>query len=135
MADPLSIAASVLTVVTAAIQTTKSLHETVQSYKDRDKTLRRLLDELDDLMNILRSLRQVADADATVLELLKRPVERCGEVCGQFEETMKRFGGKSKMPLKDWAKMEFMSGDINGFIDTIAGYKSTIAVGLGTITM
>ncbi|PKX89425.1 uncharacterized protein P174DRAFT_425346 [Aspergillus novofumigatus IBT 16806] len=31
--------------------------------------------------------------------------------------------------------MEFMRGDINEFIDNIAGYKSTISVGLGTITM
>ncbi|OJJ67275.1 hypothetical protein ASPBRDRAFT_59258 [Aspergillus brasiliensis CBS 101740] len=31
--------------------------------------------------------------------------------------------------------MEFMRGDISEFIDTIAGYKSTISVGLGTITM
>lgn len=128
MADP-------LTVITAAIQTSTSLYETVQRYKDRDKTLHRLLDELGDLVNILRSLHEVADADATVLGLLKRPIDRCNEVCRQFEETMKTFSGKSKMALKDWAKMEFMSGNTNGFIDTIAGYKSTIAVGLGTITM
>ncbi|KAL4748990.1 hypothetical protein BDW72DRAFT_142607 [Aspergillus terricola var. indicus] len=31
--------------------------------------------------------------------------------------------------------MEFMKGDINEFIDNIAGYKSTINVGLGTITI
>ncbi|KAK3669241.1 hypothetical protein LTR78_010876 [Recurvomyces mirabilis] len=31
--------------------------------------------------------------------------------------------------------MEFMRGDINEFIETIAGYKSTISVGLGTIAM
>jgi hypothetical protein len=31
--------------------------------------------------------------------------------------------------------MEFMRGDINDFIDNISGYKSTISIGLGTITM
>ncbi|ETS77173.1 hypothetical protein PFICI_11047 [Pestalotiopsis fici W106-1] len=31
--------------------------------------------------------------------------------------------------------MEFMSSDINGFMDALAGYKATITVGLGTITM
>ena len=124
-----------LTVVTAAIQTSTSLYKTVQRYKDRNKTLQRLLDELGDLVNILQSLCEVANADATALGLLKRPIDRCSEVCRQFEETMMTFGGKSKMALKDWAKMEFMSGDINSFIDTIAGYKSTITVGLGTITM
>jgi DNA repair ATPase RecN len=135
MADLLSTGASVLTVVTAAIQTSTSLYETVQRYKGRDKTLQRLQDELGDLANILQSLHEVVDADATVLCLLQRPIDRCGEVCREFEQTMKAFGGKSKMAFKDWAKMEFMSGDINSFIDAIAGYKSTIAVGLGTITM
>ena len=37
--------------------------------------------------------------------------------------------------MRDWAKLEFMRGDINEFIDTISGYKSTIAVGLGIITL
>ncbi|XMA20276.1 hypothetical protein WAI453_013067 [Rhynchosporium graminicola] len=37
--------------------------------------------------------------------------------------------------LKDWAKMEFMRGDINEFIDTLADYKSIIIIGLGTINM
>ncbi|KAL4766769.1 hypothetical protein BDW60DRAFT_212622 [Aspergillus nidulans var. acristatus] len=31
--------------------------------------------------------------------------------------------------------MKFMAGDINEFIDTLAGYKSTISIGLCTITM
>ncbi|KAJ5982788.1 hypothetical protein N7451_012888 [Penicillium sp. IBT 35674x] len=31
--------------------------------------------------------------------------------------------------------MEFMRGDIHEFIDTISGYKSTISVGLGTLTI
>ena len=53
----------------------------------------------------------------------------------EFEEAMKRFSGKSKTGLRDWTRMEFMRGDINTFIDTLGGYKSTIAIGLGTITM
>ena len=48
---------------------------------------------------------------------------------------MKEFRGKSKTSLLDWAKLEFMRGDINEFIDTIAGYKATISVGLGVVTM
>ncbi|KAL1598066.1 hypothetical protein SLS59_007076 [Nothophoma quercina] len=48
---------------------------------------------------------------------------------------MKSFNQKTKAGFRDWAKLEFMRGDINEFIDTISGYKSTIAVGLGTITI
>lgn len=133
--DPLSITASVLAVVTAAVKSAKSLYETVNRYKGRDKTLRRLQDELGHLTTILDSLTQVTHADASMLALLQGPIERCAQVCGEFELSMEVFNGKSKTGLRDWAKMEFMRGDINEFIDTVAGYKSTISVGIGTITM
>jgi len=135
MTDPLSITASLLAVTTAAVQSTKSLFETIKRFNDRNKTLRRLQDELVDLTNILDSLAQVTHAEQSMLTLLQGPVERCSQVCREFERSMEAFSGKTKTGFRDWTKMEFMRGDINEFIDTIAGYKSTISVGLGTITM
>ena len=135
MADPLSITASVLAVVTAAVQTTKSLNDALQRYKSRDKTLRRLQDELKDLTNILEALEAVSNLEIPMLSLLKGPVDRCSQLCREFERSMGEFGRKSETGFRDWAKMEFMRGSINEFIDTLAGYKSTISVGLGTITM
>ena len=135
MADPLSITASVLAVLTAAIQSTNSLCATVKRYKDRDKTLNRLQQELEDLIAVLGSLKDAANSDKTVSALLQRPVNRCGQVCREFEAAMEKFGGKKKTGLRDWTKMEFMRGDIHDFMDSLASYKSTIMVGLGTITM
>ncbi len=135
MADPLSITASVLAVVTAAIQSTKSLSATVKRYKDRDKTLGRLQDELEDLTAVLSSLTEAADSDKSMSTLLKGPVGRCSQVCREFEGAMEQFRGKTKTGLRDWTKMEFMRGNIHDFMDTLASYKSTIMVGLGTITM
>ncbi|KAJ5452462.1 hypothetical protein N7445_000645 [Penicillium cf. griseofulvum] len=135
MADPLSITASVLAVITAAVQSTKSLCETVKRFKDRNKTLRRLQDELEDLTRILDSLMHVINAEASILALLKGPIDRCSQVCREFEQSMQVFNKKSKTGFRDWTKMEFMRGDINEFIEVIAGYKSTISVALGTITM
>ena len=133
--DPLSITASVLAVITAAAQSTRSLCETVKRFKDRNKTLRRLQDELEDLAKILDSLIQAANTEASVLALLQGPIDQCSQVCREFEQSMKVFSGKSKTGFRDWTRMEFMRGDINEFIDKIAGYKATISVGLGTITM
>jgi hypothetical protein len=135
MADPLSITASLLAVITAAVQSTRSLYDTVQRFRDRNKTLRRLEDELGDLTNILDSLTQGVGAEESMLTLLQGPIERCSQVCREFERSMEVFSGRSKPGFRDWTKMEFMRGDINEFIDTIAGYKSTISVGVGTITM
>lgn len=135
MADPLNVAASLLTVLTTAIKTTKSLLEAVRRYKERNKTLGRLCDELEDLINILENLEKACQSDSPTLDLLGRPIRRCSQLCSEFETTMNEFAAKSKVGFRDWAKMEFMRGDINEFMDTLTGYKSTISVGLGTIIM
>ncbi|KAK0732107.1 hypothetical protein B0H67DRAFT_566689 [Lasiosphaeris hirsuta] len=135
MADPLSVGVSVLAIVTAAIKSVKSLAATTERYKKRDKTLIRLHHELEDVVNVLDSLKEVIDYDATILAVLKGPVDRCGQVCHEFEKAMVKFSGNSKTGLRDWAKMEFARDDINGFMDALSSYKATILVGLGTITM
>jgi hypothetical protein len=133
--DPLSISASILTLITATITSVQSLHDTVKRYKGRDKTLGRLQDGLLDLMTILNTLEAASDGKSPIWALLKGPISRCAQVCDEFKDAMKIFDGKSKTGLKDWTKLEFMRGDINEFIDTLADYKSTITIGLGTITM
>jgi hypothetical protein len=136
MADPLSITASALAVITAAVQSTKSLYDAASRYRGRDKTLGRLQDELQDLAKILDALKQVVDAEASMLELLHGPIDRSSIMCHEFEQSMESFWRKSKTGIRgDWTKMEFIRGDINEFIDTISGYKSTISVGLATINM
>lgn len=134
--DPLSITASALAVITAAAQTTIVLCETVKRYKERDKTLGRLQGELEDLNNILTSLEAAVNVlDASMWTLLEGPVNRCGNMCSEFEAAMQKFSAKPKTGLRDWAKMEFMRGNISAFIDNLAGYKATISIALGTITM
>ncbi|KAJ6437976.1 14-3-3-like protein [Purpureocillium lavendulum] len=144
MADPLSILASLLGVATAAVQSTRSLKEAAGRYKTRDATLRRLLNEVGDVENILTALEQLLqaatsqpalDVDMSMAELLQGPIERCSEICAKFERAMGHFSNKSKLDFLDWTKMEFMRGDINQFMDTVAGYKATISVGLGVLTM
>ncbi|GJD04113.1 hypothetical protein ColKHC_12938 [Colletotrichum higginsianum] len=136
MADPLSITASVLAVATAAFVSTKTLIDTVNRFKGRDKTLQRLQDELEDLLKILEMLQGISQCELSILALLEGPVRRCSELCLNFDKSMKDFTGKAtKTGFRDWAKLEFRRGDINEFIDTVSGYKSTISVGLGAINL
>ncbi|KAF3482190.1 uncharacterized protein GIQ15_04949 [Arthroderma uncinatum] len=135
MADPLSITASIVGITAVALKATKSLYEMVKRYKCRDTSLRRLQNELEDFTNILNSLIEMSDAEPSVLKLLEGPIERCSQVCSEFEQSMEEFARKPKIGILDWTKMEFKKGDINEFIDTIGGYKLTISVGLGIITL
>ena len=135
MADPLSVPTLVLAVATAAIVSVRSLCDTVKSFQNRDKTLRRLQAKLSGLLTILESLERVVTTDVSVPPLLESPIERCTDICKEFEQSMKKFNEKSKSRLLDWTKLESMGGDINEFIDTIESYESTIVVGLGTINL
>ncbi|PKX88608.1 uncharacterized protein P174DRAFT_446454 [Aspergillus novofumigatus IBT 16806] len=134
-ADPLSIATSLLSVTSATIQTTKSLYDTVQQFNNQNKSLHRLQDELEELTNILFALTEVTNAETSMSALLQAPIHQYSQICREFEQSLKAFSGKSKTGSRDWAKMEFMRGDINKFIHTIAAYKLTISVALGTFTM
>lgn len=119
-------------VTTAAIQVTKSLCEAVKRFNDRHKTLRRLQDGLHDLLAILKSLEEVADTKSSILDLLRGPISRCSQECREFEQSLEGFSQNPEGSFRDWAKMEFKRGDINEFIENIAGYKATISIGLGT---
>jgi hypothetical protein len=134
MADPLSVAASVIAAVAPAVKATNSLYKTIKRF-GRDNTLRRLQYELEDLMNILDSLTQVMNAETLVTKLLQGPINQCTQICSEFEQSIKAFDVKSKTGFQDWTKMEFMRGNVREFIDTIAGYKATIAISLGTVIM
>ena len=135
MSYPSSIIVKPPSIFTTAVKTTRSLYETVKRLKDRNKTLHRLQDEIGDLANVLVSLEQAINAEEPMFIPLQVPVKRCSQVCYEFERSMVAFSGNSKTRFRDWAKMEFMRGDINEFIDTVAGYKLTISIGLGTITL
>lgn len=53
-----------------------------------------------------------------MLTPLLHPIERCSQVCREFEQSMAAFDGESRMGLRDWTKMELMRGNISGFIET-----------------
>ncbi|EXL40792.1 hypothetical protein FOCG_16736 [Fusarium oxysporum f. sp. radicis-lycopersici 26381] len=133
--DPGSITGIGLAIVPLAVQSIKSLKDTVTRYKGRDKTLARLHHVLEDLDNILEVLERAVDSEASTRALLEGPVSRSNILCRDFETAMQAFGGTSRMGFRDWARMEFMTGDINEFMDRLEGYKATISVGLGIIIM
>lgn len=143
-ADPLGVLASLLVVATAGVQSTQSLKTAVKRYKTRDTTLRRLLNEIGDAENILCALEQllktntlhpIRETGSSIAVLLHGPIKRYSKICIDFKGAMEQFSSKSKTNFVDWTKMEFIRGDINQFIDTVTGYKATILVGFGVLTM
>ena len=71
MVDLLPLTVSVLTSITDAIESTKSLYETVEHFRVhfRDRVLRRLQDELRGLCHLLTSLTRLTNAETSSVDL------------------------------------------------------------------
>ena len=138
MADPLSTASGLLTLVAFAFQSSQSLYKAVASFQSNQRIVRELREELEALEGVLASLREtVTDTDAD-LTALRLPLLRCGKACCDFEAVIVKctaHSGGPRTSFRDWAKFKYMGDDIVGFKNMLAGYKSTIIVALGDANM
>lgn len=138
MADPLTISTALITIVTAAVQSSQALYGTVQSFKNHQRVIQQLREELEALGGALQSLHEAVQRDDTTLDPLKLPLLRCRQACIDFEEIMVKcsaHSGKSRTSFRDWARMRYMDSDITSFTSMLAGYKMTIVIALGDANM
>ncbi|KAH0497915.1 hypothetical protein TgHK011_005197 [Trichoderma gracile] len=139
--DPLTITSGVFHILTGALESSKSLHETVQSFRNHERTIRELRSELESLIHVLESLRNIVASDENdpVVSMLKNPVLRCHQICQEFNAVIlkctRHSSGGSRTSFRDWTRIRYMGGDVRDFKDMLAGYKATIAVALGSLNM
>lgn len=137
--DPLDISCGVFTLLTRAIQAGKSLHETIQSFRNYERTIRDLRSELESLIQVLESLKDVITDEGPIVSMLKLPVLCCHQTCQEFNAVIikctKHASAGSRTSFRDWAQIRYMGGDIRDFKDMLSGYKSTIAIALGSLNM
>ena len=138
MADPLSTASGLLTLVVFAFQSSQMLYQAVASFQSNQRTIRELKEELEALEGVLESLRETVTGTDTNLTTLKLPLLRCGKACKDFEAVIVKctaHSGGPRTSFRDWAKLKYMGDDIVGFKNMLAGYKSTIIIALGDANM
>ncbi|KAM0253098.1 hypothetical protein ACHAQJ_007420 [Trichoderma viride] len=137
--DPLSISSGVLALLTGAIQAGNALHETIQSFRNYERTIRDLRSELESLIQVLESLKNVITDEGPIVSMLKLPVLCCHQTCQEFNAVVikctKHSSAGSRTSFRDWAQIRYMGGDIRDFKDMLSGYKSTIAIALGSLNM
>ncbi|KAH8892569.1 hypothetical protein GQ53DRAFT_822772 [Thozetella sp. PMI_491] len=138
MADPLSVTASLIAIVGATIQTSITLYNEIQGFRNHPPAVRRLGEELDALNTVLQSLRNhVDDDDDPTLAALKRPLLQCQKECAEFQVLVVRcnaHSNDSRTSWRDWARLRYMRADVNSFTDMLNGYKSTITIALSDAT-
>ncbi|KAF4451670.1 hypothetical protein F53441_5349 [Fusarium austroafricanum] len=134
MGDPLSVASGLIAVVTATLQSSKLLYETIQSFRNHRTIVLDLIRELKDLESVLRPLQDHVRTDETAFLPLKVPLIQCRQACADFqilvEKNSRRSRGEARTSFRDWAKLMYMNGDIVSFKELLAGYKATISIAL-----
>ena len=139
MADPLSIASSVVALVTFALQSSAVLYTTVRSFQSQDKDVRALKGELGDLTSVLESLLDTVTSHPNLeFDALKIPLHRCGKACqeyGALIERCSKHSTESRPSIRDWITQKYLQGDIDDFRAMLAGYKSTINIALANANM
>ncbi len=138
MADPISLASGLIALTTFALQSSKALYQTIQSFQNNRKAIRDLREELEALDGVLQALTQTATVTPTHLDALKLPLYRCGTACKDFKAIVVKctaHSSGSRTSFRDWARLTYMGEDITGFRNMLAGYKSTIGIALGDANM
>ncbi|PIA82978.1 hypothetical protein CB0940_12194 [Cercospora beticola] len=135
MSDPLSAATAVIGLVPISFQAARALRDTIQSFKNHPRQLRGLFDELEDLINVLGELKSIVHAvGEPSFVLLEAPLRRCDAACKEFTKALQDCDrsdqGEFKSTFTGWLKIRWRGSDINEFKDTLAGYKSTIAIAI-----
>lgn len=138
MADPLSAASAVITLVVVALQSSTLLYQAVSSFQSNNRAVRELKEELEALGIVLKSLQETLEKPDIDLNALEHPLRRCNKACHDFKvliekHTLRSDGNRSS--FRDWAKLKYLGQDIAGFKNMLAGYKSTIAIALGDANM
>jgi hypothetical protein len=134
MAEPISLASGLLALATFAFQASITLYNTVKSYEIHPKRVRDLIDELETLSGVLRTLAGTVESTTDVdLSTLKVPLLRCGNACKEFDQEIAKCSSRSGEGVKsfrDWAKLRYMGDNIDAFRQLLAGYKSTLTIAL-----
>lgn len=134
MAEVIGVASGLTALVSFSFQSSKSLYTTIASFKNHPKAVRELKAELQALSDVLEALKETVEGSTeSEFASLKPPLHQCGTACEEFKATLKKCtqnSDESRRSFRDWAKLKFRDGDINGFKDMLARHKSTITIAL-----
>ncbi|CRL30488.1 unnamed protein product [Penicillium camemberti] len=139
MAEVIGIASGLAGLVSLALQSSTTLFSTVQSLRNREKSIRDLRDALQDLDEVLNILREsISTAPFLNSGIIEKPLGRCCKACNDFNALIiscSEHSTDNKFSIRDWAKLRYMGEDVVGFQTMISGYKSTINIALAYANM
>ena len=127
-----------MTLITFALQSSKILYQTIESFKNNRKIIRNFREELKTFDEILQSLTKTATNNETHFDIFKFFLFWCDITCKDFETIIIKCTAhfdESKTNFRDWVKLIYMSENIIKFRNMLAKYKITIDIALDDANM
>jgi len=140
--DPLSIAASVVGITTAALQGVQFLAKTIDNVRDAPSTVKDISSDLRAIEPVLQNLNRALQGDSSQIILsdqIKPAVENCDRACMAFQSQIERWMKHSKEDkifwVYSWKIGLFGQERIKAFKGQLSDCKGTLSIALSTATM
>ena len=138
MADPLSIAASVVGVTVPALHGARLLLNDLQKINDAPETVKRLKDDVSSVERALSSLQTVKDQEweslgGTIAEESKTTISMCTRACDEFRTDLQRWtrhSGDGRLTWQDRANVGFFK---QGRIKTMSEQLQNCKVAINSV--
>lgn len=124
--------------ITFTIESCSALNENVRSFRSKEKAVRALRNEMEDLESVLKTLHASMSNMDIGMEFLEQPLTRCRDACQEFNQLITdslTHSTDEQVSIGDWLKLRYLGEDITGFRDMLAGYKSIIMIALADANM
>ena len=144
MVDPLSVAASVVSITVPALHGTRLLLDDLDKLKDAPKTVKRLTDDVRSVEATLKLLQGVGDREwkslgTTVAEQSKMTIDSCKQACELFRTDLQRWTRHSedgKLAWQDRTSVGFFKKDqIKAMSEHLQNCKLTITNVISVATL
>jgi hypothetical protein len=144
MADPLSISASVVSIIVPALHGTRLLLNDLQQLKDAPKTVKRLTDDVQSVHTTLELLRRVEDGGwnslgQSVAEQSKATISSSTQACNLFRADLQKWTRHSEDGNLTWldrANVGFFKKDqAKAMSEQLQSCKLAINLIIGVLTL
>ncbi|KAJ3534691.1 hypothetical protein NM208_g7437 [Fusarium decemcellulare] len=150
MADPLSIAASVVAVATLAYKSCQALNDTISSLKNVPKIIQDLRNDLNTLQSQLHTLKAglddirqqggqgLAAGQQERLRELEPALKACQECCEEFTRKLldkTSHSGANHVDWRDRWRLHFNDNEFSLLKSRLSNYKQTLEIALSIMTI
>ena len=143
MADPLSIAAGVVGLITAAAQVTKILHNVTSKAKHAPDDTRKIMNEVDDIRNVLGSLQlylvgvervHKSRTSLIMVDQVVATLAACVTTFSDLDTFVEGLQNESEMKILDRLRWFSKEKDIQAILARLQSHKNSLTLMLNILS-